>query len=531
MKNDTGKTSLTILETSDIHGHLLPINYGSNQDVFYGLSKLAPIIKKIKTEEENVLIIDNGDLLQGTPLTHFYAKYMNSLTNPMINVLNDLEYDAAVIGNHEFNYGLPLLRKAVSQSNFPWLSANIVHKFTKETYFGAPYLIKTFENGLKAAVLGISTHHIPHWEYADHIKDLAFEEALFAARRWVPYIHDEERPDIMIVSYHGGFERDIQTGGWLDAQSDENQAFQICEEVDGIDVMLSGHQHRTLTGEVNGVTVLQPGYNGQVLGRVSISFEMMDGEWNIKDKFAELIYPENEVPDQEIIRISEKYEMKTQEWLEKPVCKIEGDMAISDPFAVRLKEHPLIELINKIQMEAAGVDISLTALFNNTSKGFSSEVTMRDIVTNYIYPNTLTVIEIKGTDIKEALEKSSSYFSLTQEGEITVNPAFSYPKPKHYNYDMWEGIFYTIDVSKEIGKRIVKLTYHGESLNPEGNYQVVMNNYRAGGGGEYRMFKGKKVVKEVKTDMTELIAAYLEKHKTIKAEVNGNWNVAGSLNH
>lgn len=211
--------------------------------------------------------------------------------------------------------------------------------------------------------------------------------------------------------------------------------------------------------------------------------------------------------------------------LDQPIGQVQGNMQIKDPMQTRLHDHPFIEFINKVQMDAAGADISSTALFDDRSKGFSSQVTMRDIVSNYIYPNTLKVIEITGKDMRQALERSASYFSVKKDGTPMVNPAFSVPKPQHYNYDMWEGIKYTIDLSKPFGSRITNLMYKGKPVQDDSNYQVVMNNYRAGGGGDYPMFKGKRVVRDIPIDVSELMANYILKRGTIQATCDQNWRV------
>jgi 2',3'-cyclic-nucleotide 2'-phosphodiesterase/3'-nucleotidase len=192
---------------------------------------------------------------------------------------------------------------------------------------------------------------------------------------------------------------------------------------------------------------------------------------------------------------------------------------------IRLKDNALIEFLNKVQMEYAQVDISNTALFYDESPGLKPEVTMRDIVANYIYPNTLRVLRIKGKDIKAALEQSASYFARYDGGPIRVNPEFTTPKPQHYNYDMWEGIEYKINISRPVGERVVLLKYRGKPLDMEKEYEVVMNNYRAGGGGNYLMFQGKEVVRDVPTDVSELIADFILARGTIKASVDNNWEV------
>ncbi|MCH1627805.1 bifunctional metallophosphatase/5'-nucleotidase [Ferdinandcohnia quinoae] len=518
------KRKLKIIMTSDMHGNVLPINYGNNEKQDLGLAKISTLIKNERKENDATIVIDNGDLIQGTPLTYHYVKYMNSLENPMIKILNTLHYDAAVLGNHEFNYGMDVLQSAVEQSNFPWLSGNILDVKDGEPYFGKPYIIKLVDD-IKIAILGMTTHYIPNWENPVHIEGLRFEDALETTKKWAGQIREIEKPDIFIVAYHGGFERDLVTGEETEKQTGENQAYQICQQVEGIDVLLTGHQHRSLQGIVNGVAIVQPSFNGQVLGKITLILSKENEKWIIDEKRPELLNVRGIEPDSQVLELVREYEAETQKWLDKPIGKIEGDMTISDPMKIRLADNPLIEFINKVQMEAAGVDISNTALFNNISTGFCSNITMRDIVSNYIYPNILHVIRILGSDIKAALERSAGYFSLNDVGQVVVSQNFVEPKPQHYNYDMWEGIEYIIDIRKPVGGRVITLNYHGKPLDMDKEYDVVMNNYRAGGGGEYTMYQKKPLIKEIQIDMSELLASYILERKTIRATVNHNWKV------
>jgi len=517
---------IVILETSDLHGNILPINYGTNEMAEKGLAKVAALIKKEREKNPDAVLIDGGDVIQGTPLTYHHARFQSHEPNPMIKILNQLEYDAGVIGNHEFNYGLEFLNKAVDESAYPWLSANIVDKETEKPYFGKPYIIKTVSQGIRIGILGVTTPYIPNWEKKEHIKGLRFDDAAETAKKWVRFLKEQEKADLVVVAYHGGFERDLDTGEATETFTGENQAYQICMEVPGIDVLLTGHQHRKLAGKnINGVTILQPGCNGIALGKVTVEMEKTDDGCRIKGKHSELLSVNGVEPDQEVIRLAEPYEQAVQKWLDQPIGYVQGDMTVSDPMEIRLKDHPLIEFINHVQMDAAGVDISNTALFDNQSPGFSSIVTMRSVVANYIYPNTLVVLRVKGKVIKDALEKSASYFEQLADGSIRVSDEFTTPKPQHYNYDMWEGIEYIIDVRKPVGQRVTHLNYKGQPLRADQQVDVVMNHYRAGGGGDYWMYKNQPVVKEIPIDVPELIANYFLKHKVIEAVVDENWKV------
>lgn len=524
--NQNQIVTLNILLTSDIHGTVYPIHYQDNSQADIGLAKISTLIKKERSQNTNVLLIDNGDFIQGTPFTYHYATYEKDMENPMSLLANYLEYDIAIIGNHEFNYGMDILNNAVATANFPYLSANILDKNRKEPYFGKPYITKHIESNIKIAILGVTTHYIPHWEQAHHIKDLQFEDAFETTKKWVSYIRKHEKSDLLVVAYHGGFERDLQTGVPTEVLTGENQGYAMCHEIEGIDILLTGHQHREIAHTViNGVTILQTGCNGHSVGKVTVTFEKAEQKWVKKESYSELLPVQRIAADQDVLSLVANYEEKTQNWLDKPIGLIYGDMQISDAMQTRLQDHPFIEFINKIQMDIANVSISCTSLFHNTSPGFPKHVTMRDIVSNYIYPNTLKVIRITGADIKDALELSASYFTLKADGSIIVTPTYIEPKPQHYNYDMWEGISYVLNISKPIGERVESLQYKGAPLNINEEYDVVMNNYRASGGGNFFMFQNKLVVKDIPTDMSELIANYILKHKRIEATVNHNWKV------
>lgn len=517
---------VTILFTSDIHGHALPINYSTNEPENIGVVKYATAVKQMKKEKSNLLLIDNGDLIQGTPLMTNYIKNHVKKENPMIGMMNLLEIDVGVLGNHEFNFGQEVINSAVKQARFPILSANILDERTGDSAFGPAYTVKEFQNGLRVAIIGVTTHYIPNWELRDHITGLEFRDAFETLQEWVPYVKQNESPDIIIVSYHGGFEADLETGTPTEALTGENQGYQICLEIPGIDVLLTGHQHRKLTTLVNGVLVVQPGKNGSHYGELNLTLEKNTaGKWNLIHKEATLHALDTIESDSELLTYITPLEKSTQAWLDNPVGWIKGEMTIKNPFEVRIKKHPFIQLIQDIQLEASGADISVTSLLNNDSTGFHSTVTMRDIISNYMYPSTLVVLELSGQVIKAAIEQSAQYFILDERGKITINPAYLKPKAQHYNYDMWEGINYTLNISKPFGSRIEEITYKNKPLLDEDTYHVVVTNYRASGGGNFEMFLGSKVIREIQKDPVDLIQSYFEEHPTIEAYTINNFHI------
>ncbi|WP_407371326.1 bifunctional metallophosphatase/5'-nucleotidase [Carnobacterium sp.] len=516
---------LTILSTSDIHGYIYPTDYKQrNQDLPFGLLKIGSIIKDIRAKETDpVLVIDNGDFLQGSPLTYYTAKQTKHPAH-YTSILNDIGFDAGVLGNHEFNYGKKYLADAIETLDHPILCANILNDQGKPA-FGKPYELFTFDK-LTVAVLGLTTQYIPNWEQPSSITGLSFQSAVTCAQEYVPKL--QELADVVIVSYHGGFEKDLTTGEPTEALTGENEGSELLKRIPGIDVLLTGHQHREIAALNSSVAIVQPGDKGHNIGKVSLTIEKEDGKFAILSKKAELISAKDTLPSPTMTEKYNSFQNEIEDWLDQKIGDLEGDMWIQDPFQVRLTGHPYIDFIHKVQMEATGTTISGTALFTNDSKGFGPTVTMRDIVTNYIYPNTLAVVKVTGNDLKRALEKSASYFSPSTNGQLEISPAFLYPKAQQYNYDMYAGVDYTIDVSLPLGSRIRHLSYNGKLIQKDDRLEVVINQYRAVGGGNYDMFSADKIIREVTVDMTELIAEYFNKYSPIQPSTLDNFKVIQS---
>ncbi|WP_126992398.1 5'-nucleotidase C-terminal domain-containing protein [Thermosipho globiformans] len=514
-------TEVVILHSSDLHGNILPINYATNSPSDVGLAKIATLVKQFRNEYQNVILIDTGDLIQGTPLEYYHARIDNKPVDPMVLVMNKLGYSAWIIGNHEFNYGLDVLKKAVSEAQFPALSANIIDVKENSSLFKPYHIVNVGD--IKIGILGLTTKYIPNWEDPKNIEGLDFLDPVEVAKKYVDILKNKENVDIVIVAYHGGLERDPQTGEPTEELTGENQAYQLLQEVDGIDVLLLGHQHRTIATKINNVPVSMPSYWGKSLGKVVLKLEKKDNKWQVIDSSVEQVSVKGVPADEEIISLIKPYDEKVQAWLDQPVGYADGDFWVENPLFARLQDNPLIEFVNKVQMYYSKAKISSTALFNNSIKGWKSgPITLRDINAVYIYPNTLKVIKVTGKDIKDALEKSADYFVM-ENYMVSVNKSWVEPKPRHYNYDMWEGISYKIVLNNPSGNRIIDLMFEGKPIEMDKEYEIVLNNYRAGGGGGYTMFKGKPVVREVMMEVSELMADYILEHKNIKATTDNNW--------
>lgn len=511
--------NVTFLSTSDTHGYVYPTDYRSrNQSLSFGLTKVKEVFNQIEKEtHHSVIKIDNGDFLQGSPMSYYIAKGNTDVS--MADMMNEMGFDVGVLGNHEFNYGLDYLKKNIDNLTYPIVCANIT--FDNGDYLtGKPYVILE-RDGLKIAVLGLTTPYIPHWEQPKTVEGLVFHSVVETAKEFVPKLR--EVADVVVVSYHGGFEKDLTTGEPTETLTGENEGYDLLHDVPGIDVLLTGHQHRVIELTTETCAVTQPGDKGRYIGRVDVTVD--ETSHKVTERSAQLIEVNTLAEDETFVAKFTPLLNEVEEWLDQGLGKVEGDMTITDPMAVRVCGHPYIEFIQNVQRDATGATISGTALFDNNGKGFQSNISMRDIVTNYIYPNTLAVLRLTGADLKAALERCASYFDVNEDNQLVVSKEFLEPKVEHYNYDIYSGIEYDFDIQHPKGQRVTKLSYNGQPIEDNQELDVVMNQYRAVGGGDYDMFGSDKIIKEVTVDMTELISEYLIKNPVIQATQPNNFKV------
>ncbi len=513
---------LTILATSDVHGYIYPTDYREAvADEPMGLLKTSELIRKERiTAEGEVLYIENGDFIQGSPL----AQYVNENKNNPIyltQTLNKLKADASVIGNHEFNFGMDYLKEAIKSMDAPVLSANIFKE--DGSYLADKPAVIINKNGIKVAILGLTTQYIPKWEHPETIKGLRFASAFETAQEWVPRLREEA--DVIIVSYHGGFESDLETGEPTERHTGENEGYKILSEIDGIDAFITGHQHREIATIVNGVPVIQPGQRGMNLGKIVLEIEEDLDSYRVLDSEAHLLPIEGSAVNQELKDLLDPLQLEVNEWLDQAIGHTQGDMKIKNPFEARMHEHPYVEFINQVQLHYGKGDISSTALFSDLVTGYGDEITIRDILVNYPFPNTLAVIKVTGAELKASIEQVANYFIIDENNDIAVNPTYIKPKPQAYNYDMYEGIDYKIDVSKAVGERVVYLAYKGKEVKAEDEFELVTNQYRAIGGGNFAMFEGKEFIREVNVSMSDLIIQYIQEKEELNATVNDNFIV------
>jgi len=515
------RVHVVVLGTTDQHGNLFPIDYYTNKADNRGLAKLSTLIKQVRSENKNVLLIDSGDTIQGTPLEYYHNKKNNSPPDPMMLGMNALGYDAMTVGNHEYNFGLPVLEKARSEAKFPWLSANTYNKGTNQTHY-TPYIVKELA-GVRIAVLGLTTPGIPNWENAPNYAGLEFREPLAEARKWVPILRRKERADVVVIAMHMGLEEDLRTGEINPGQvTNENQAIAIAKEVPGVDLIFMGHTHRDVPSVVvNGVQLIQANYWGKHLARIDVYLENAGAGWHVFARAARTIPVDDRVvPDPEILKLGEPYDRETQGWLARAIGESGAELTATE---ARFRDTAILDLIQRVQLEEGKADVSMAAVFNPDARIAHGPVTVRDIAGLYVYENTLVVLEVSGQQLKDALEHSAKYFRAYEPGKSPAELVDE--KIPAYNFDIAEGVSYTLNITKPFGQRIENLEFQGKPLAPTQKLKLATNNYRVNGGGGYTMYKGAPVVYRSSVEIRELIIDWVERHKTIPTDPTNNWRI------
>jgi len=518
---DGGPRTLTILQTTDLHTNLMPWDYFSGTaDERRGLAKVATLIK---TERANTI--------QGTPLGTYYALSDNTPKHPMAVAMNLLSYDVMALGNHEFNYGMDVLGKFVKEANFPVLGANVRKSDGSEAF--PPYVMKEV-CGVRVGILGLVTPGVTTWERPENIPGLKFEDPVETAKTYVPQMR-AKGADVVLIAVHSGPDRtpsrSSDPASWLTDYATwtpsaslpgENEAIQLGRDVPGVDVVLSGHTHIAIPKIVVGdVLVTQPGRWGSHLAEVSLTLAAMNGRLAITAREAKLIaVEETTVPDAELAAAVKSYHDTTLQYVETKIGTAlaafpGGDLA-------RFTDSALADLINTVQEEAAEkngfpVDISLAAIFSNSGQLPQGEVKLRDAYSVYVYDNTLYVMEITGRILRDALELDAQFFATLDPAALPASAQAckaSGPSIPDYNWDLYSGIEYTIDLSRPVGSRVIKLKFKGADVTDTQTLRIAINNYRGGGGG-FPMFAEGRVLWKSADGVRDFLADYVSAHPNL----------------
>jgi 2',3'-cyclic-nucleotide 2'-phosphodiesterase/3'-nucleotidase len=543
---------LTVLGTTDLHGNVLNWDYFKNAEFTdsrsndIGVAKASSIIKAVKAEvgAERTLTIDAGDTIQGTPLAYYFAK-IDPITggsmHPMAAAMNQVGYDAAALGNHEFNYGLDTLRVFEKQCNFPLLSANSVDWNTGAPVF-KPWIIKTIKlpdtKSIKVGILGLVTPGVAIWDAANVEGKVRFPGIVEQAKVMVPRLK-AAGADVVIVSCHSG---DNGASSWGDALPYvENASALLAQEVPGIDAILVGHAHleipqRHVTNTATGKQVLlsEPLYWGMRVTRMSLDVQKVRGQWQVVHSEATL-YNSNVAPeDPAVTGAVAASHAKVLTYVNSVIGQSLTAMSAATS---RYEDTAAMDFINYVQAEAVkaalvgtpseGLPVlSIAAPFNKAAAIPQGDVTVRDVAGLYIYDNTLLGIVLTGAQIKDYLEQSAGYFKqVSGTGPFAAADVTNAPTPlapggtPDYNYDIMGGLdaalTYDIDIAKPAGARITNLAYAGSPLASSAQFVIAINNYRQSGGGNFPHVKTAPVVYNRQIEIRQMIIDWVTTNKVI----------------
>ncbi|GGN80264.1 multifunctional 2',3'-cyclic-nucleotide 2'-phosphodiesterase/5'-nucleotidase/3'-nucleotidase [Actinoplanes lobatus] len=502
---------LTVLGTSDTHGNVYNWDYykdaeyddSAHNDV--GVAKLAALVNKLRAEATGpVLVLDAGDTIQGTPLATYYAKQepitSTGEKHPMARAMNVLHYDAVTLGNHEFNYGLPLLNLWIRQLGFPALAANAISVKTGRPAF-TPYVIKKVSLGrhaptLRVGILGLTNPGSAIWDRANVEGKLEFADMIATAAKWVPIMR-ARGADVVLISAHGG---DSGTSSYGPELPNENPTALIAEQVPGIDAILFGHAHREVpqrfvanlkTGEQ--VLLSEPSKWGQRLTKMDFDITRVKGQWKITTKAATSLNTNTVEADPKVLAAVRRQHEKTVTYVNQVVAASTVELSAATS---RYEDTPILDYINKVQTDTvtaalAGSEyaslpvLSIAAPFSRTAVFPQGDVKIKDVAGLYIYDNTLEAVVLTGAEVKAYLEYSAKYF-VTHAAGAPVNPeTINDPAVPDYNYDVLSGVDYDIDISRPVGSRITRLQIGGVDVAADARFVVAVNNYRRSGGGSF----------------------------------------------
>lgn len=530
-----GQVRVTLLATTDLHGHIYPVDYFTAQPAPWGLARIATLIRTVRQQNPNTLLIDCGDTIQGSPLQSLWQRYVATgrlpgglsfqgpppAADPMMLAMNALGYDAMVVGNHEFNFGLKNLERARFQARFPWLAANIAAQAARRPF--DPYLLREMA-GVRVAVVGLTTPAVPAWEKPENYRGYHFLDPTEAFQVALGRLRREWNPDLIILAVHAGLERDLKTGEALGGVvPGENVVYALARAPHGPHAIVFGHTHREIAGaRVGGVLVVQPGHWGRSLARLDFEFarEALGG-WRLTSSTSRLLPAVAVAPDSEILALARPYHELTERYLNTPVAKAPAEL---DGRLARIGDSALVDAIHAVQLHYARADVSFTALFNPRVRIPPGPVTVRQLAAIYTYDNELYAVQGTGSMVKAALENAARFFLSCPDAACSHGPLIN-PRVPGFNYDMAQGVEYEIDLRRPPGERVVNLRRRGKPLAPDEPLRIAVNSYRAAGSAGYQMFRQAPVLWRSTSDLRELMVEYYRRRGRLPEAPDGNWRI------
>ena len=514
---------LTVLHTTDLHGALTAYDYLADLPAPAGLVRIASLVRAARAEGQPVLLLDDGDVIQGGALETFYWRGDRARPEPMMAAMTRLGYDAMAVGNHEFSWGPAGLAKARAEAGFPWLAANVVRAQDGRPAFGTS-IVKILA-GVRVGVVGLTTPAVPALEDSANWAGLRFLSPLEVGNAEAKRLREAEHCDVVVVLAHTGLEQDLATR--IERQGDapdENWGTRLAAGLQGVDLLILGHTHTTLVQGTppGGPLVVQAGHNGEALGRVDL--ELTRGgprePWHLGLRRGQTIALTDSVPvDAELDAFAAPYHAAAQAALSERIGQAAQD--IGSPHG-RFADGPLWDLIHAAQLEASGADVSLAALIDPTAVIRRGPVTVRDALRAYPYDNTLAVVELTGAGLRETLERSARiYAPYTFEAGF----ALTMPGAAGYNLDAAQGVTYEVDLTRPAGERIVNLLWRGHPLAPDQTLKVAVNNYRLNGGGNFAEIARAPRLLAHGPEVRQALVDHIRRAGTLEALTDRAWTV------
>ncbi|RKQ19342.1 bifunctional 2',3'-cyclic-nucleotide 2'-phosphodiesterase/3'-nucleotidase [Ureibacillus endophyticus] len=559
--------SLRILGTSDIHTNIMNYDYYKDTESnSLGLVKTATLIKKAREENQNTLLFDNGDSIQGTPLGSYkqaVAVLKDGEEHPSITAMELLDYDGSTFGNHEFNYGLDYLDEVLDDADFPYVNANIKDATTGENLY-TPYVLIDKEvvdsqgnkTTIKVGVTGIVPPQILNWDKSHLEGKIVVDDSVQAVEKVVP-VMEKEGADVIVVLSHSGL-------GDTTHEVGEEDVTYLLTKVEGVDAIITGHAHQVFPGQVdesltgvdleqgtiNGVPVVMPGKYGSHLGVIDLTLEQKGEEWEVVNSKAEVrkIAEDASDVDKEVAAVVKEAHEGTIEYVRQAVGNTTADI---HSYFSQVQDDPSIQIVTNAQTEYVKEKIKGTQFENlpvlSAGAPFKAgtrsdpdyytfvpkgELAIKNVADLYLYDNTVAIIKVTGADVKEWLEMSAGQFnqidpSKTEEQQL-INTEF-----RSYNYDVIDGVTYEIDVTQpakydangklvnEKAERIVNLQYDGKPIDLTQEFIVATNNYRANG--TFPGVRNASYVEIYPDENRQAIIDYIIANKTIDPTADGNW--------
>ena len=521
--------TLRIVETSDVHGAFFPYNFTERRDMSGTMARVSSYIKRQRKEMGNRLILlENGDILQGQPTCYYTNFVATDKPNIAAEVVNYLKYDAQTFGNHDVEVGHKVYDKWIKELDCPTLGANIINTETGKPYVD-PYLIIERE-GVRVAILGMLTPAIPNWLHQNLWTGMRFDEMVSCAKRWVKILREQEKADVVIGLFHSGWD-----GGIVTDEYDEDATQKVAEQVEGLDVIFFGHDHRERNTTVKNVLCLDPSCNAQ---KVAVATIQVSGGKVISKK-GELVDVTKEPLDEDFMRHFQPRIDEVKAFVERKIGLFNDNMLSRDAF---FGPAAFVDLIHQLQLEHTGADVSFTAPLTFNSEIKAGPVYQSDMFKLYRFENGIYVVRMTGKEIRNFLEMSYDQWVNTMTSPddhiMLLAPKVAGDNQREnfknftFNFDSAAGIDYVVDVTKPNGQKVHILQLsNGQPFDENAWYRVAMNSYRGNGGGEL-LVRGagipldsipQRIEYQSERDQRHYLTEKIEREGSITPKALNNW--------